>query len=313
MARQTRRDFLKRTALTGGALALGPFSSTLAQDASPADMCIARFKEVDTKSSEAVKNMAVKLTEQAMANIGGMGRFVKKGDVVWVKPNIAWNRAPELAANTNPDVVATLVRLCFDAGAKTVKVGDNPCHKANETYAASGIAAAAEAAGAEVVYLDKTRFKEMPIQGKRLEKWLVYPEIAEADFVLNCPVLKHHQLSKMTACMKNYMGVVGEPRGQWHQDLDNCLSDITGFMKPSMCVLDAVRIMTGSGPTGGDLANVEFKNTIAAGTDIIALDALGAKLLGHKPADIGTVAAGQAAGLGKMDYHSLALKEVEVS
>lgn len=313
MARQTRRDFLKRTALTGGALALAPISATSAQDAKPADMCIARFKEVDTNSPEAVKNMAVKLTEQAMANIGGMGRFVKKGDVVWIKPNIAWNRSPELAANTNPDVVATLTRLCFDAGAKTVKIGDNPCHKANETYAASGIEAAAKDAGAEVVYLDKSRFKEFPINGKRLEKWMVYPEIAEADFVLNVPVVKHHQLCKLTACMKNYMGIVGEPRGQWHQDLPNCLADITAFMKPTVCVVDAIRIMTASGPTGGDLANVRFKNTVAAGTDIVALDAFGAELLGHKPAEVATVAGGQAAGLGTMDYRSLDLKEVELS
>ena len=313
MARQTRREFLKRTAITGGALALAPLASASAQAAAPADMCIARFKEVDTNSAEAVKNMAVKLTEQAIANIGGMARFVKKGDVVWVKPNIAWNRTPELAANTNPDVVATLIRLCLDAGAKTVKVGDNPCHKANESYAASGIEAAAKAAGAEIVYLDKTRFKEMPINGKRIEKWLVYPEIAEADFVLNVPVVKHHQLCKVTLCMKNYLGVVGEPRGQWHQDMETCLCDITAFMKPTMCVLDAVRIMTANGPTGGDLANVAFKNTIAAGTDIVALEAFGAELLGHNPAEVNIVTAGQAAGLGKSDYRALALKEVEVS
>lgn len=313
MAGQTRREFLKKTAMTGGALALAPLVSASAQNAAPADMCIARFAEVDTNSAEAVKNMAIKLTEQVIANIGGMGRFVKKGDVVWVKPNMAWNRTPELAANTNPDVVATLVRLCLEAGAKTVKVGDNPCHKANESYVASGIEVAAKAAGAEVVYLDKSRFKEIPIGGKRLEKWLVYPEIAEADFVLNVPVAKHHSLSKATLCMKNYMGIVGEPRGQWHQDMPTCLCDITAFMKPTMCVLDAVRILTGNGPTGGDLADVKFMKTIAAGTDIVALDAFGAELLGHSPSDIETVAAAQAAGLGKMDYHSLSLKEVEVS
>ena len=96
-----------------------------------------------------MKNVAVKLTEQAIEALGGMKRFVSRGDVVWVKPNIGWDRTPETAANTNPDVVATIIRLCFDAGAKTVKVGDNPCDVAEKTYEASGIAAAARAAGGE--------------------------------------------------------------------------------------------------------------------------------------------------------------------
>ncbi len=305
MADFARRDFLKRSMAAGSAAALAP--SAFAQD-KPSDMCIARWKGGDD-----FKQMAVRLTEEAMKNIGGMGRFVKKGDVVWVKPNMAWDRTPEQAANTNPDLVATVIRLCLEAGASKVKVGDRTCNESKKSYVRSGIEAAAKAAGAEVIYIDDNRFKEMTLGGKRLDKWPVYPEMAEANLLINCPIVKHHCLSKMTACMKGYMGVVGGERGQWHQDIPTCLSDITGFMKPRLCIVDAIRILTANGPTGGNLADVKVVKTVAAGTDIVALDAFAAEILGHKPADIETVLAGEKAGLGKIDYRSLALKEVEIA
>ncbi|HEX73220.1 MAG TPA: DUF362 domain-containing protein, partial [Candidatus Hydrogenedentes bacterium] len=140
----------------------------------------------------------------------------------------------------------------------------------------------------------------------------VYPEIIECDLVLNVPVAKHHSATKITCCMKNYMGVV-EDRRRFHQDLPACIADITAFMKPRLCVLDAVRILTGNGPTGGRLEDVRRTNIVAAGTDIVALDAFGAELLGNIPADIGTVVAGRERGLGVMDYKSLSLKEPEVA
>ena len=312
MAEHTRRDFLKRTAMAGGAMALAPLGNVAAQDA-PAQMCIARWKGPADAQGDVTTTMATKLTEQAVAAIGGMKRFVSQGDVVWVKPNIAWDRAPQFGANTNPDLVATLVRLCLEAGAKTVKVGDNPCNPAKKTYPNSGIEAAAKAAGAEVVYLDKKRFKDVAIKGERLDKWLLYPEIIESDLVINCPIVKDHATARATVCMKNYMGVIGGQRGLWHQNLAVCLCDITAFMKPQMCVVDATRIMTGNGPTGGNLSDVKQMNTVAAGTDVVALDAFGAELLGLDPAKVESIATGQAAGLGTIDYRSLALKELEVA
>ena len=257
--------------------------------------------------------MAIKLTEQAIGAIGGMGRFVKKGNVVWVKPNMAWNNGPEFAANTNPDVVATLIRLCFDAGAKQVKVGDKTVHEAQKSYLASGIEAAAKAAGAEVVYLDDNRVREVELKGKCLDKWAVFPEIIESDLVINVPIAKHHSLSKVTLCMKNYMGVIGGERGQWHQDLSTCLCDITAFMKPRLCVLDAIRVLTANGPTGGSLDDVKRLDTLAASTNIVALDAFGAELMGHKPDDIPLIAAAVAAGLGTADYRTIPLRELEVT
>jgi len=313
MKNQTRRDFLKKSALFGGALALSPLSSMAQEQAASTlpQMSIARWK--GDAGPEHIKDMAVKLTQQAIEAIGGISRFVKNGDVVWVKPNIGWDRAPEYAANTNPDVVATVVRLCFDAGAKKVKVGDYTCNDARRTYVNSGIEGAAKAAGADIVYLDKNRFKDVEIGGQRLKTWRLYPEIIESDLVINVPIVKHHGGATMTSCMKNYMGVIGGDRGKWHQDFAGCLTDITAFMKPPVCVVDAIRILTAHGPVGGNLEDVKQLNTVAAGTDIVALDAFSAELLGLKPQELDYVAAAEKAGLGKIDYRSLALREIEVA
>jgi len=320
MAKQTRREFLKQAAALTGAVALtqnaslaaGQETAVTGENGGPADMAIARW-DLAASPEAPVSTIATRLTEQALDAIGGMGRFVSKGNVVWIKANMAWNRPPELAANTNPEVVATLTRLCLEAGAKKVKVGDHTCHDAKLSYKTTGIAAAAEAAGAEVVYLDMNRFRDHELGGKRLQKWPLYPEIVESDLVINVPIVKHHSLSRVSLCMKNYMGVIGGQISSWHQALPACLCDITAFMRPRLCVLDAVRILTAHGPQGGNPADVKQLNTVAAGTDIVALDALGAELLGHRPEDIATVKAGFDAGLGQIDYRQLALRELAVS
>lgn len=324
MTTPTRRDFLKRAAAVGGTLALAPYTTRAlgggearaagAAGAQPvqSDLAITRWDPA-TLAETPLSQVAGRLTEQAVAALGGMGRFVSKGDVVWIKPNMAWNRPPELAANTNPDVVATLVRLCLEAGAKKVKVGDHTCHEAKLAYVTTGIAAAAKAAGAQVVYLDPNRFRDVDLGGQRLRQWPLYPEIIESDLVINVPIVKHHALARATLGMKNYMGVIGGRISSWHQALPACLCDITAYMQPRLCVLDAVRILTRHGPQGGNPADVKQLNTVAAGTDIVALDAFGAELLGHRPDEIDTVRAGHEAGLGQMDYHQLALRELTLS
>jgi uncharacterized protein (DUF362 family) len=312
MMRQTRRDFLAHSA--AGLLAAGTSGLWLsgAQAAEkPANMAVARWTGAKELPAAEFQKVAVSLTEKALEAVGGLKRFMGRGAVVWVKPNIGWDRTPELAANTNPDVVATIVRLCFDAGAKKVIVGDNPCDLPAKAYASSGIPDAVKKLGAEVLLLDRTRFKETAIKGERLSSIPIFPGILESDLVINCPVAKHHRLTNATLCMKNYMGVI-ENRKLFHQAIPECLVDITRFMKPQICVLDAMRVLMDHGPKGGNPADVKVKATVAAGVDIVALDALGAELLEKKPTDITSIVKGAAAGLGKMDYRSLA-KEIAVS
>jgi uncharacterized protein (DUF362 family) len=301
-----RRDFLTRTAAAGLALGALPGAARGAPhpSAAAARMSIARWEgEVADPRDDTA--LARALTRAALDEIGGLGGFVSRGDVVWIKPNIAWNRKPEFAATTHPEVVRVLAEQALNAGAKTVKIGDHTCHDARLCYKSSGIAAVAEQVGAEMVTLDPNRFREMKIGGERLDRWPVYPEIVESDLVINVPVAKHHGLSRTSLCMKNYMGVIGGRRGTWHQDLPACLVDITAFMKPRVSVVDAVRALSDHGPTGGNLRDVIHPRVVAAGTDPVALDALGSELLGVDPASVTTVRAGERAGLGVLDYESL--------
>lgn len=277
--------------------------SALAANPLPA-MSIARW-DAATLAGADLAAAAVGLTEAAIASLGGMERFVNDGDTIWIKPNIGWNRRPELAANTNPDVVGTLVRLCKSAGAKTIKVGDHPCQPARQAYRNSGIASAVEDAGGKMVYLDKKRFQDMELGGEYLVKWPLYREAIDADLVINVPVLKHHGLTKCSIAMKNYMGLIGGNRSAWHQNMDACLADITHFMKPRLTVIDAVRVLTDHGPQGGDLEDVDLRGVVAAGTDIVALDAFGATLMGHEPGEISYIRAAAERDLGTMDFASL--------
>jgi uncharacterized protein (DUF362 family) len=134
-----------------------------------------------------------------------MKKFISKGDIVVIKPNIGWDRLPEQAANTNPEVVATLVRMCLESGAKKVKVFDRPVNDPRRCYVQSGIHQAATAAGAEMNYVDERRFRETKINGLVLKTWPLYEDILSADKVINVPIAKHHSLSKLTMSMKNWI------------------------------------------------------------------------------------------------------------
>lgn len=244
--------------------------------------------------------------------MGGMQKFISRGDVVVIKPNIGWDRVPEQAGNTNPDVVAAMVKLCFEAGAKKVKVFDRPVNDPRRCYVQSGIAPAASAAGASVEYMDERKFKDMAIGGEALKTWPLYADIFEADKVINIPIAKHHGLAQLTMAMKNWMGVMGGRRGQIHQNLDECLVDVAMKIKPTLTILDAVRILTANGPQGGNLADVKKLDTVIVGIDQVAIDSYGATLFGMKGSDLGYVRSGAKRGLGKMDLSSLRIKRLQV-
>lgn len=308
---KTRREFIVETGCYAGALALHSVIGQAQTENKPLDMVVCRWKG-DPIPEEPTKEIAEKLTKKAIEALGGMERFVKKGDVVWIKPNIAWDRTPEQAANTNPDVIRTLIELCFNAGAKKVKVGDNTVNDATKSYIRSGIESVAKELGAEVVYLDRSRFVETEIGGERVKKIPLYPEIMETDLVISVPVAKHHASTTVTLAMKNYMGVI-ENRRMFHQDLPTCIKDITAYMKPKISILDAIRILTANGPQGGDLKDVKRMNIVAASVDIVALDAFGSEILGYNPEQIGTVKKAYDSGLGQIDYkNKLKFQEIYV-
>jgi uncharacterized protein (DUF362 family) len=247
---------------------------------------------------------------RAVAAVGGMGRFVKSGERVVIKPNIGWNRLPEQAANSNPDVVAEVVKLVAETGASKIWVTDVSVNTAEQCFARSGIEKAAKAAGATVVRPDATAFREVDVSGKLLHTGDVLFPFVEADKVINVPVVKQHGLSGATMAMKNWYGVLGGQRVKLHQNIHLSIVDLAAMVKPTLTIMDATRILLANGPTGGSLADVKQMDTIAVSTDEVALDAFGASLLGLSPADLGFIVEGVKAGLGTMSWRELKTEEL---
>jgi uncharacterized protein (DUF362 family) len=305
----TRRAFIETAAAGTAAMSLAPYA--MAQTPTPS-MAIARW-ENPLDDSGAISQEAQRLTEAAIDALGGMSRFVSSGDVVWVKPNLGWDRRPEQAANTNPDVIGTIVRLCLEAGAKRVRVSDFPCNDERRTFVRSGIRAAAEEAGADVFYLDRRKFRDMDIGGQHLRRWPVYVDYVECDKRINVPIAKHHSLCDLTLSIKNLMGILGGNRSQLHQNLGPAMADVARFVPSDLVVLDAVRVLTGNGPQGGSLSDVKRLDTIAAGVDTVAINAFGTTLFGFEPDRLATTRAGADIGLGTIDYESLNPVRLNVS
>jgi uncharacterized protein (DUF362 family) len=213
------------------------------------------------------------LLRAALQKMGGMGRFISRGDVVVIKPNIGWDRPPELAANTNPELVAELVKECLQAGAKRVKIFDRTCNNPLRCYANSGIEAAAAAVGAEVSHIDESRFKEISLKsGEVLKTWPIYQDYLEADKIINVPIAKHHGLSRLTLGLKNLMGVMGGSRGQLHNNFQKKLIDVVSEILPTLTVIDAYRILTDNGPSGGYPADVKLTRTLVMSPCPVAAD-----------------------------------------
>jgi uncharacterized protein (DUF362 family) len=296
-----RRKFLKVTAAASAGLILPSGLSGLSRIVEAAqgpDLVVAKGASTP------------QIVRSAMDAMGGMKRFISKGDVVVLKPNIGWDRTPAYAATTNPEVVGTLAKLCYESGAKKVKVFDNTVSDARRCYKQSGIADAAAAAGAEMIFMDSRKYREVKLNGTALKTWPLYNDIFEADKVINVPIAKTHSLTTLTLAMKNWMGVMGGVRFRVHQRIDESLVDLIRVIKPTLTVLDAVRILTANGPTGGDLDDVKRLDTVVVGTDQVAIDSFGATLFGMKGSDLNTVKLAAKAGLGVMDLSKLNIKRI---
>ncbi len=270
----------------------------------PLDMVVARGpKDQDDVSPDAIVRKAI----EAM---GGMKRFVSNGDIVVVKPNIGWDRMPIHAANTNPDVVGTVVQMAFEAGAKRVVVADGSCNDPHRCFQRSGIWNKAHSLGAEVILPSDHRFRTTRLKGEVLDEWPIFTTLVEADKVINVPVAKHHNLAKYTAAMKNWYGVLGGRRNRLHQNIDTSIADLATFMRPSLTIIDAMRVLMRNGPQGGNIDDTKVMNTIIASIDQVAADALGCTLIGQKRENLPYLKMAHDRGIGTMDWEKLRVKEV---
>jgi uncharacterized protein (DUF362 family) len=253
----------------------------------------------------AVKGPPERATRRAVEILGGMGAFVRAGQRVVVKPNIGWDRTPEQAANTHPEVVVAVARMCLEAGAAAVTVLDRTCNDPRLCYRRSGIEAAVEAIDdrrVRIVHPDERRYRPVAIPGGRqITSWEYYEEVTAADVFINVPIAKHHALTVLTLGMKNVMGVVGGNRGRIHTDFDDKIVDLNIGRPSHLVVLDATRVLLAHGPQGGSLADVAHPGVVVAGADVVAVDAYATRFFGKRPQDVAHIVRAAERGLGTMD------------
>jgi uncharacterized protein (DUF362 family) len=326
--RPSRREIVTRLGMAAGVLAgsavlgravwdqggFGAASSTAARQVRDyrladrpgdvAELAIAKQKAGEPDPS------ADQLVRRAVDALGGMKRFISRGDVVVVKPNIGWDRMPIHAANTNPDVVGAVIQLAFEAGAKKVVVADGSCNDPNRCFQRSGIWRKAYGLGAEVILPAEHRFRTTRMKGEILDEWPIFTTLVDADKVINVPVAKHHNLAKYTAAMKNWYGVLGGRRNRLHQNIDVSIADLATFMRPTLVVVDAMRVLMRNGPQGGNIDDTKVMNTVFATIDQVAADAYGATLIGQHRDNLPYLKMGHERGLGTMYWENLRVREV---
>jgi len=249
-------------------------------------------------------------TRAAVEAVGGMRRFVRPGETVLVKPNMAWDRSPEQGANTHPAVVAEVVRQCRAAGAARVVVAEHPVHDGRRVAERSGIRAAVAEAGGDLLLPAPSGFERCVLGGSVLESWEVLAALFSADRLVNVPVVKHHSLSRLTCGLKNHMGLLGGQRGRLHQEIHSAVVDLACAFRPTLTVVDATRVMIRNGPTGGRLEDLKRVDAVAAATDPVAADAWAARQIGLDPRDVAHLVEAEGRGLGRVAVGAGAVPEV---
>jgi len=311
-----RRDFLVRSVKAGAAIAAvggtalwlhdrqGPSANTASETVSLPDFSLS---SAGPKLSIITGSARVKTVNRALAALGGIERFIKSGDRVVLKVNAAFASPPALSATSHPDLVAEVARLCLRAGAASVIVTDNPINDPESCFALTGIAKAAESAGAKIALPVASAFKPATLAGATLIKnWplLIEPFRGATKLIGLAPVKDHHR-SGASLTMKNWYGLLGGRRNVFHQDINTIILELARLVRPTLVILDGTTTMMTNGPTGGSLGDLKTTNTMIAGTDAVAADAFGATLLGKTAASLPFIGKAAAAGLGTADFESL--------
>jgi len=314
-----RRKFLARAGKAGISIAAaGTVASLLYDGKGPKPgvdaESLVTFPEHFSVPAIAGKTMSIvrgpdraKTVNKAIELLGGIERFVKLGETVAIKPNVAFASPPMLGATAHPELVAAVVELCRKAGAKQVIVTDNPINDPASCFTLSGIGKAASKAGARVVFPRDYLFKHTSLKnGKLIRNWpIFYGPFEKVDKLIGITPIKHHERAGASMSMKNWYGLLGGRRNIFHQDINTIIAELAMMVKPTLVILDGTEVMMTNGPTGGSLSDLKRANTLIASCDMVAADAYGCSLLNLKVSDLPYLAKAQIAGAGITDYESL--------
>jgi len=253
----------------------------------------------------------VSALKAAIAAAGGLG-FIAPGSHVVLKPNAAWSRNPQQAANTDPRILAAMITLCKEAGAGKVTVFEHTIDRpAAQVLAISGIAAAAREAGAELIYASSER-DFAPIEtprGKLMKQDTAAKIVLDADVLINMPKAKHHSQTRLTLGLKNLMGV-NFNRQAWHTgpSLHQYIADYATAVAADLTVTDASRILLTNGPKGP--GKTSDPQEVIVSFDPVAADAYACGLFDLRPADVEYILKAAEHGLGESDIDKIAVQRV---
>jgi len=254
-----------------------------------------------------------KTIRAAIGALGGMGRFVKKGDVVMLKPNVAFDTPPPLAATTHPETLRAVAKLVLEAGAARVYIADNPINSPTGCFWKSGLKQVADDLGLDLMYPEANSFSPLELNGEVLRNWTFFHEpFKKATKVIGVAPCKDHNLCHASMTMKNWYGLLGGRRSQFHQYIHSIVSDFALMMKPTLVILDGMNVLMKNGPTGGRLSDVKQMNTVVAGTDMVAVDSYGyTHLMERDLAELTYIHKAHDRGLGNKNWKDLIYKEVQ--
>jgi uncharacterized protein (DUF362 family) len=304
----TRRQFIKGTAAAMTLPLLSntlPFYGSLAHAAEEADLVIAK------------NGSPSQLLRAAMSPLGGMRRFVKNGQRVVIKANIAWARTPDQACTNNPDLFSALIKMCYEAGAKRVAVWDHTCDNYQFCFSRSGLKETALKAGADIFSgHGRNSYKQVEVQkGKKLRTVEILRDVLESDVFINFPIPKQHFATELTLGLKNLIGITWDMEQLHKIGLHQCIADVNTVRKPDLVVMDAIRILTTNGPKGP--GKTEDIGEVIASTDIVAADAYAAAFFKHpktgkpfRPEEIQFVKNAYNLGLGQINLSKVRVKKV---
>lgn len=312
-----RRKFLKAAALAGAAFTIKDSGATTLMSQN-----LNNQKSTGAGNYDLVAVMGgepAEMCRRALAEMGGISKFVSKGQKVVIKPNIGWDKIPELAANTNPELVGELAKQCFAAGASEVIIFDHTCDNWRKCYENSGIEAAAKATGARMVPADQeSYYKPVSLpKGKELKSTKIHEAILNADVWINVPVLKNHGGANMSISMKNLMGIVWDRKFFHANNLQQCIADISSLSKkPVLNVVDAYRLLKTNGPRGRSEADVVLSKGLFMSQDMVAIDTAATNFFNQvreMPLEkVGHIANAAALKVGTMQLDKLRIKRVKI-
>lgn len=258
----------------------------------------------------------LKTVNKAIELLGGIERFVRPGETVAIKPNVAFATPAILGATANPELVAEVVRLCYNRGkAKKVIVTDNPINDPASCFTLSGIGKAVSAAGAEVVLPKAHLFKNTTlVRGMLIKDWPIFFEpFAKVDKLIGIAPVKDHHRAGASMTVKNWYGLLGGRRNIFHQDINTIIAELAIMVRPTLVILDGTEVMMTNGPTGGAISDLRRTNNLIASTDCVAADSYGCTLLGLKVSDLPYLAKAEKAGAGTTNYESLKPLRAEIT